>query len=81
MYPGLTPRLREAIILYAIEGMRPRLIAHEMGISEITVRDYIKKAYRVLESAADDCDYPADMSQQEVAFHAANGAGSNSARM
>lgn len=68
MYPGLTPRLREAIILYAIEGMRPRLIAHEMGISEITVRDYIKKAYRVLESAADDCDYPADMSQQEVAF-------------
>ena len=67
-YPGLTPRLREAIILYAIEGMRPRLIAHEMGISEITVRDYIKKAYRILESAADDCDYPADMSQQEVAF-------------
>lgn len=67
-YPGLTPRLREAIILYAIEGMRPRLIAHEMGISEITVRDYIKKAYRILESADDDCDYPADMSQQEVAF-------------
>lgn len=67
-YPGLTPRLREAVILYAIEGMRPRLIAHEMGISEITVRDYIKKAYRILESADDDCDYPADMSQQEVAF-------------
>ncbi len=67
-YPGLTPRLREAIILYAIEGMRPRLIAHEMGISEATVRDYIKKAYRILESADDDCDYPADMSQQEVAF-------------
>ncbi len=67
-YPGMTPRLREAIILYAIEGMRPRLIAHEMGISEATVRDYIKKAYRILESADDDCDYPADMSQQEVAF-------------
>lgn len=68
MYPGMTPRLREAIVLYAIEGMRPRLIAHEMGISETTVRDYIKKAYRILESADDDCDYPADMSQQEVAF-------------
>ncbi len=67
-YPGMTPRLREAIILYAIEGMRSRLIAHEMGISEITVHDYIKKAYRILESADDHCDYPADMSQQEVAF-------------
>ncbi len=68
MYRGMTPRLREAIILYAIEGMRHRLIANEMGISVTTVRDYIKKAFLILESADDEDNYPTDMSPQEVAF-------------
>ena len=68
-YPELTKRKREAIILYAIEGMPARLVADEMGISENAVRDYIKKAYRILESYHDDGgDYPLDMSQQEIAF-------------
>ena len=34
-YPELTKRKREAIILYAIEGMPARLVADEMGIAEI----------------------------------------------
>ena len=68
-YPDLTRRLREAIILYAIEGMPVRLVADEMGVSIHTARDYIKKAYRILESHHDDIgDYPLDMSQQEIAF-------------
>lgn len=68
-YPDLTKRKREAIILYAIEGMPARLVADEMGIAESTARDYIKQAYRILESYHDDAgDYPTDMSQQEIAF-------------
>ena len=68
-YPDLTNRKREAIILYAIEGMPARLVADEMGIAESTARDYIKQAYRILESHHDDAgDYPSDMNQQEIAF-------------
>ena len=44
-----------------------RLVADEMGISTATVRGYIKLAYRILETY-DECQYPADMSQQELAF-------------
>ena len=68
-YLGMTKRVRQAIELFAVEGMPQRLVADEMGIGENTVRDYIKKAYRILESSHDDeGDYPLDMNQQEVAF-------------
>jgi DNA-binding NarL/FixJ family response regulator len=68
-YQGLTPRIRQAIELNAIEGMSHRLVAHEMGIKVSAVRDYIKQAYATLESYHDDAgDYPDDMSAQEVAF-------------
>lgn len=68
-YEGLTPRIRQAIELNAIEGMSHRLVAHEMGIKVSAVRDYIKQAYATLESYHDDAgDYPDDMSAQEVAF-------------
>lgn len=68
-YQGLTPRIRQAIELNAIEGMSHRLVAHEMGIGVNAVRGYIKEAYTILESCHDDAgDYPDDMSAQEVAF-------------
>ena len=68
-YIGMTPRVRQAIELFAIEGMPQRLVADEMGITESTVRDYIKKAYGILESYHDDAgDYPPDMNPQEIAF-------------
>lgn len=68
-FVGMTARKRQAIELFAIEGMPQRLVADEMGIAESTVRDYIKQAYRILESYHDDAgDYPADMNRQEIAF-------------
>ncbi len=68
-YQGMTRRVRQAIELYAIEGMPVRLVADEMGVGESTVRGYIKRAYAILEAChADDGDYPADMSPQEIAF-------------
>ena len=68
-YPGMTERLREAIVLFAVEGMPQRLVADEMGISPATVRGYIKRAYAILEAGyAEEGGYPADMSQQERAF-------------
>ena len=66
-YPGMRPRIRQAIELYAVEGMQTRLVADEMGISRNTVQGYIREAYRILE-AQDKGDYPDDMSQQELAF-------------
>ncbi len=68
-YTGFTPRVRQAAELYVVEGMPVRLIANEMGVSESTVRGYIKKTYQILESFHDDeQDYPNDLSQQEVGF-------------
>ena len=68
-YIGFTPRVRQAAELYVVEGMPVRLIADEMGVSENTVRGYIKRTYNILESFHDDeLDYPNDMSQQEVGF-------------
>ena len=68
-YVGMTPRVRQAIELYAVEGMPQRLVADEMGIGEHTVRGYIKDAYRILESFHEDKgDYPLDMNRQEIAF-------------
>ena len=68
-YHGLSDRIREAIILFAVEGMPARLVADEMGISPSTANDYNKKANRILESFSDDSgDYPNDMSPKEIAF-------------
>lgn len=68
-YRDLSPRKREAMILFAIEGMSHRLVAHEMGISRNAVSDHIKEARRTLESYHDDVgDYPNDMSPQEIDF-------------
>ena len=69
IYPGLTRRKREALILYAIEGMPHRLIADEMDIEVNTVQSYIKDANQILESCHDDFGaYPDDMSQREITF-------------
>lgn len=68
-YPGMTERLREATVLFAVEGMPQRLVADEMGISPATVRGYIKRAYAILEAGyPEEGGYPADMNQQERAF-------------
>ena len=68
-YKDLTPRKREAMVLFAIEGMSHRLAAHEMQISTSAVSDHIKESRRILESLNDDIgDYPNDMSPQEIDF-------------
>jgi len=68
-YRDLPARKREAMILFAIEGMSHALVANEMGIVVATVRSYIKEARLVLESYHDDIgDYPDDMSPQEIDF-------------
>ena len=70
-YPGMSPRIREAIELFAIEGMSHGLIADEMGIEVSTVRGHIKDAYQILDSYTDDQqDYISDMSRQETRLHA-----------
>jgi DNA-binding NarL/FixJ family response regulator len=66
-YPQLTGRVRQAIELCVIKGMPAVLAADEMGISLHTIRSYIKEGYRILE-AADESEYPVDMSPQERAF-------------
>ena len=68
-YPDMTPRIRQAIELYAVEGMPQKLVADEMGIGVDTVRDYITQAYDILDAFhKDDSDYPLDMHRQEIAF-------------
>ena len=68
-YKDMTPRIRQAIELYAVEGMPQKLVAHEMDIEVDTVRDYIRQAYDILDALhADDTAYPLDMHRQEIAF-------------
>lgn len=67
-YAGLTPRMRQAIELFAIEGMSHKLVANEMNVTVGTVNDYVKKAYSILESHHVAGEYEDDMSAQEVAF-------------
>jgi DNA-binding NarL/FixJ family response regulator len=66
-YPQLTGRVRQAMELCVINGMPAVLAADEMSISLHTIRSYIKEGYRILE-AADENDYPTEMSPQERAF-------------
>ncbi|MCY4145320.1 MAG: hypothetical protein OXE95_00400 [Chloroflexi bacterium] len=68
-YRNMTPRIRQAIELYAVEGMPQKLVAHEMDIEVETVRDYIRQAYDILDELhPDDTAYPLDMHRQEIAF-------------
>jgi DNA-binding NarL/FixJ family response regulator len=66
-YPQLTGRVGQAIELTVVKGLPAFLAADEMGISLHTIRSYIKEGYRILE-AADDTEYPVDMSPAERAF-------------
>jgi DNA-binding NarL/FixJ family response regulator len=66
-YPELTDRVRQALMLCVVEGMSAELAADEMGLSPHTIRTYIKEGYSILE-AADDTEYPVDLSAQERAF-------------
>ncbi|GIK28138.1 MAG: response regulator transcription factor [Chloroflexi bacterium] len=65
-FPQLTARVKEALELW-LGGMPAYLVADELGIGLSTVRGYIKKAYRILESAV-DLDFPDEITQQERAF-------------
>lgn len=65
-FPQLTLRVKQALELW-LGGMPAYLIADELGIAQSTVRGYIKKAYRILESAV-DFDFPREVTQQERAF-------------
>jgi DNA-binding NarL/FixJ family response regulator len=66
-YPQLTGRVGQAIELTVVKGLPAFLAADEMGISLHTIRSYIKEGYRILE-AADDTEYPVNMSPAERAF-------------
>lgn len=65
-FPQLTERVKQALELW-LGGMPAYLIADELGIAQSTVRGYIKKAYRILESTV-DFDFPREVTQQERAF-------------
>jgi DNA-binding NarL/FixJ family response regulator len=65
-FPQLTSRVKQALELW-LGGMPAYLIADELGIAQSTVRGYIKKAYRILESAI-EFDFPREITQQERAF-------------
>lgn len=65
-FAQLTSRVKEALELW-LGGMPAYLIADELGIAQSTVRGYIKKAYRILESSI-DLDFPQEVTQQERAF-------------
>ena len=69
-YAGLTPRIRHAIELYAVEGMSHSLIADEMGITKSTVRGYVKTAYEQLGLGDEEEPraYLVHLNQQERAF-------------
>jgi DNA-binding NarL/FixJ family response regulator len=65
-FPQLTERVKQALELW-LGGMPAYLIADELGIAQSTVRGYIKKAYRILESTV-DFEFPREVTQQERAF-------------
>jgi len=69
-YPGLTPRVRRTIELFAIEGMPSALIANELGIKLSSVTDNIKRAYDALglHDLEPDETFLASLPQRERAF-------------
>jgi DNA-binding NarL/FixJ family response regulator len=66
-YPDMSERVREAIKHTVIEGMPAHLAAHEMRLSQHTIRSYVREGYRIMESH-DTTRYPQDMTPQEKAF-------------
>lgn len=66
-YPDMTERVREAIKHTVIEGMPAHLAAHEMRLSQHTIRSYVREGYRIMETY-DTTRYPKDMTPQEKAF-------------
>ncbi|MFZ4828023.1 MAG: hypothetical protein ACOYLB_11770 [Phototrophicaceae bacterium] len=66
-YPDMTERVREAIKHTVIEGMPAHLAAHEMRLSQHTIRSYVREGYRIMENH-DTTRYPQDMTPQEKAF-------------
>lgn len=67
-YPGLTPKIRQAVELFAIEGLSHQLVANEMGIEVNTAQGHVKEAYRILESDHNDVTEYRELSPQEKAF-------------
>jgi DNA-binding NarL/FixJ family response regulator len=66
-FPEMSERIRQALWLSVVEGMSAQLAADEMGVSEHTIRSYIKEGYKILKSR-DDTRFPDDMSPEEQAF-------------
>lgn len=67
IFPALTDRVRQALMLCVIEGMSAELAADEMGLSPHTIRTYIKQGYSIME-ATDTLEIPPELSPQEKAF-------------
>lgn len=67
--PGLSPRKREAALLYSTRGLSSHsAVAREMGLKVVSVSDYISHAYDILADAEVEFVIPNDMSAQEIAF-------------
>lgn len=67
-YQGLTPRVRQTIELYAVEGMPANLVADELALTVSAVRDNIKRAYQILGLQEYDENFLDNMNQRERAF-------------
>jgi DNA-binding NarL/FixJ family response regulator len=67
LYPELTDRLYQALLLAVVYGLPVPVVAREMWVSKHTVRSYIRAGYRILE-AANDTDLFPDYSPQERAL-------------
>lgn len=58
VYPELTGRLYQAMLMTVIYGLPVPVVAREMFVSPHTVRSYIKEGYRILEAANDASLFP-----------------------
>lgn len=67
MYPELTGRIYQAMLMAVIFGLPVPVVAREMFVSTHTIRSYIKEGYRILEAANDDSLFP-HLSPQERAL-------------
>lgn len=60
---GMPPRMREALFLRRIEGLRPAEVAERMNISVSTVETHLIKALRLLVQRLDRCEAPGKAEQ------------------
>jgi DNA-binding NarL/FixJ family response regulator len=58
VYPELTGRLYQAMLMAVVYGLPVPVVAREMTVSTHTVRSYIKEGYRILEAANDASLFP-----------------------